>query len=149
MNNMNNKKSKIESFTGDYAFLSNAYNCKIEFEGLVYNNADAAYEAQKCLDKNMMNKFTRLSSAKARAKGRNLPENEEFEYDKVNILYKIVLAKFKQNEDLKRKLLDTGDAELINDNTFRDEVYGVYNGRGMNILGKTLELVRSILKIEG
>lgn len=149
MNNMNNKKSKIESFTGDYAFLSNAYNCKIEFNGLVYNNADAAYEAQKCLDKSIMNKFTRLSSAKARAKGRNLPENEEFEYDKVNILYKIVLAKFKQNEDLKRKLLDTGDAELINNNTFRDEIYGVYNGKGMNILGKTLELVRSILKIEG
>ena len=149
MNNMNNKKSKIESFIGDYTFLSNAYNCKIEFNGLVYNNADAAYEAQKSLDKNMMNKFTRLSSAKARAKGRNLPENEEFEYDKVNILYKIVLAKFKQNEDLKKKLLDTGDAELINNNTFRDEVYGVYNGKGMNILGKTLELVRSLLKIEG
>ena len=114
----------------------------------MYNNADAAFEAQKCLDKNMMNKFTRLSSAKARAKGRNLPENEEFEANKENILYRIILCKFKQNENLKRKLLDTGDAELINNNTFRDEVYGVYNGKGLNLLGKILELVRSILKIE-
>ena len=37
-------------FRGKYFFLSNFCPCRIEYDGLVYQNAEAAYQAQKVLD---------------------------------------------------------------------------------------------------
>lgn len=140
----------INGFEGKYEFLSNAYTCNIEYGGLKYTNVEAAYQAQKCKDKNAMNKFTRLSSAKARAKGRNIEENESFEENKAQIMHDILICKFTQNTDLKKKLLDTKDAKLINNTTFRDTYWGVYlGGTGHNILGKMLELVRAEITVTG
>ena len=58
----------------------------------------------------------------------------------------IVLAKFTQNQFLKEKLLATGDAYLIEGNTWGDRVWGQVNGVGQNRLGKILMEVRDMLK---
>jgi predicted NAD-dependent protein-ADP-ribosyltransferase YbiA (DUF1768 family) len=46
----------------------------------------------------------------------------------------------------KKKLLDTGNAKLINTNTYRDEYYGLYLGKGRNKLGVALMRLRDELK---
>ena len=58
----------------------------------------------------------------------------------------LLMAKFSQNEDLKKKLLDTGDATLIEGNTWGDKYWGVCKGVGKNRLGELLMEVREELK---
>lgn len=75
------------------------------------------------------------------------------------ILYKGLLAKFQQNEKLKKKLVNTGNA-LLAECSKSDKIYGIgislydeqryYPARwqGLNILGFTLMNVRQELSIE-
>ena len=65
---------------------------------------------------------------------------------KTNIMYDICLAKFTQNQDLKEKLLKTGNAILIEGNWWNDTYWGVCNGIGENNLGKILMKIREELK---
>ena len=65
-------------------------------------------------------------------------------------MYKAVLAKFTQHENLKKQLLDTGDAQLV-EHTKRDKYWadggdGGDGSIGLNMLGKTLMRVRNELK---
>ena len=62
---------------------------------------------------------------------------------KVKLMFDLVTEKFKQNPELKQKLLETGNQELIEGNTWNDTFWGVCNGQGQNWLGKILMLVRS------
>ena len=57
-------------------------------------------------------------------------------------MYSVCKAKFTQNTDLLKKLLDTGDAELVEGNTWGDRVWGVCKGEGENRLGKILMRIR-------
>ncbi len=61
-------------------------------------------------------------------------------------LYFIRIAKFTQHSDLGEQLLATGDAELIEGNTWNDTEWGICNGIGDNKLGKILMRIRKILK---
>ena len=63
-------------------------------------------------------------------------------------MYCILWAKFTQNSYLKECLLDTGNAELIEGNTWRDTYWGVCNGIGQNNLGKILMKLRNEFKEE-
>lgn len=53
-------------------------------------------------------------------------------------MYEICKAKFSQNPDLARRLISTGDAELIEGNTWGDRVRGVCGGIGEKVLAKSL-----------
>ena len=41
----------ISSFRGKYRFLSNFFECPIEFDGMKYQNAESAFQAMKTLNK--------------------------------------------------------------------------------------------------
>ena len=60
----------------------------------------------------------------------------------------IVRAKFTQNEDLKWRLIGTGDADLEEGNTWHDTCWGVdaKTGEGQNHLGKILMKIRAELQ---
>lgn len=60
----------------------------------------------------------------------------------------IVMAKFTQNEDLKEKLLSTGNTYLEEGNTWGDRIWGVVDGNGANLLGNILMNVRKELQLE-
>ena len=57
----------------------------------------------------------------------------------------IVLEKFLQNYRLERRLLDTGDAILIEGNWWNDKFWGVCKGEGCNMLGQILMEVRDYI----
>lgn len=73
------------------------------------------------------------------------------------IIYKGLIEKFKQNDDLKQKLLDTGDA-ILAECAVQDEIWGIgismtdpnkndlTKWRGQNLLGFSLMLVREELQ---
>jgi len=59
-----------------------------------------------------------------------------------------VRARFSQHEDLKRLLLDTGDAKLV-EHTTNDDYWGDGgDGSGKNMLGRLLMEVREELRKE-
>lgn len=135
----------ITQFTGEYEFLSNFYNHPIKFNGLKFQNAEAAYEAQRTDDINVRKRFCRLSGNKAKALGRRVEEREMWNYEKEEVMRQIIREKFKAHTELAQKLIDTGDEELINVNTWRDSYWGISNGSGKNKLGRILMQIRSEL----
>ena len=52
------------------------------------------------------------------------------------------------NPQLRQMLVDTGDEELIEGNTWGDVIWGVYKGVGTNWLGKLLMEIREKAKNE-
>ncbi|MGN0992844.1 MAG: NADAR family protein [Bacilli bacterium] len=131
----------INSFKNKYFFLSNYYPCFIEYKGIKYRNNEAAFHAQKDLSRSY--EFQLLTPDKAKKLGRQVKLRQDWEEIKDEIMYEINLEKFKQNEDLKIKLLDTKDEELIEGNNWNDTYWGVCNGIGKNKLGKILMRIRS------
>lgn len=139
---MNNK---ITEFKGDYYFLSNFYPHKLTLYGKTYQNAEAAFHAQKTFDLSVKSQFQNLPPNEAKRLGRQIKLREDWEEIKVEVMEHVIRAKFSE-PDLQDMLLDTGDAILIEGNTWGDKFWGVCDGNGLNMLGKTIMKVRNELK---
>lgn len=131
---------KICGFFNEYRFLSNFYEVPVQYNGLLFRSSEAAFQAQKCPER--ANEFLNLSPDEAKRMGRKINVRSDWESVKDTVMYEIVLAKFSQNEALKKKLIDTGDAFLAEENWWGDKYWGTVNGVGRNQLGKTLMKVR-------
>ena len=128
-------------FRGKYFFLSNFYPCRIEYDGLVYQNAEAAYQAQKELDFEKRKSYQSLNPYDAKRHGRSANLRSDWDDIKDSIMHEIVLAKFQQNPDLKWLLMDVVDP-IVEENTWNDTYWGVCRGKGLNKLGEILTMVR-------
>ena len=91
-------------------------------------------------------RFTDLSPSDAKRLGRKIALRKDWELVKVDRMTDIVRAKFEQNEELARKLLDTGDCFLVEDNDWGDRIWGQVNGQGANLLGNILMQVRQEIR---
>ena len=131
---------KISSFRGQYFFLSNYFTAPVTYQGITFQNNEAAFHAMKC--PSMAAQFATLPPDQAKRLGRTVQLRGDWESVKEQIMYEICLAKFTQNKDLGRMLVATGDAELIEGNTWNDKCWGVCDGEGENKLGKILMRVR-------
>jgi ribA/ribD-fused uncharacterized protein len=131
----------INSFTKEYQFLSNAYNSPIEIDGISYTNAESAFWAQRVKDSRARNKFSRLSGNKARAKAIQAEPVEDWDENINHYMEKVLKAKFSDPKMMKL-LNSTKGCKLINTNTYRDDYWGVYMGKGKNVLGKLLMKIR-------
>ena len=125
----------------EFAFLSNYYPCTVEYEGLVYNSSEAAFQAQKVTDVNEKKKFCNITPNESKRLGRRVHLRKDWESVKDQIMYEIVKAKFSQNEDFKALLLQVKEP-IVEDNTWNDTYWGVCNGVGKNKLGKILEKIK-------
>jgi ribA/ribD-fused uncharacterized protein len=77
---------------------------------------------------------------------RSRPLRPDWEQVKDDVMREVVLAKFTQHEDLRRALLDTGDAELV-EHTANDAYWADGgDGSGRNMLGIILMEVRAQLR---
>ena len=135
----------IKQFFDAYAFLSNFYNAPVSYNGLIYQNSEAAFQAQKEIRDEDRKKYTRMNPSQAKLAGRQCKLRKDWEEIKEQTMYEIVKAKFTQNEALTRLLLATGDAYLEEGNWWHDTIWGVCNGVGQNKLGKILMRVREEL----
>ena len=73
----------------------------------------------------------------------------DWEDVKQQIMYKALLAKFSQDEELRRLLAETGDKLLVENSPF-DNFWGDGgNGRGQNHLGRLLMKVRALISVSG
>ena len=135
----------ITRFKGKYEFLSNMYPEVLYVDGQIYPSAEHAFQAMKCLDKDdRIAMSLRRSSEEAKKAGRLVDLRPDWEEVKVDMMYKVLKAKF-EDPELAQKLRDTGDEELIEGNTWKDTFWGVYKDNGQNMLGKLLMKVRKEL----
>lgn len=136
----------IDSFKGKYFFLSNFYEAPIIYDGITYLNNEAAFQAQKTINKEKRIDFSMLNPSQAKRMGRRVPLRPDWEEVKFNIMYEVCKAKFTQNNSCRENLLKTGNAELIEGNDWGDKIWGQVNGIGENNLGKILMKIREELK---
>ena len=141
---------KIDHFRGEYGFLSNFWEVPVAYKGLTYGSNEAAFQAQKCMTKEEKQEFTQLRPSASKKLGRQVQLRPDWEEVKVGIMEEIVRAKFTQNEDLKWRLIGTGEAYLEEGNTWHDTFWGVdaKTGEGLNHLGRILMKVREELRCE-
>ena len=142
----------IDSFRGEFAFLSNFHPSPIKYRDLDFPTAEHAYQYEK----NPMDPYARkirmernlLTPGMAKRIGRKIETSSTWGHNKIHFMFYIVLMKFQQNPALKKLLLATGDQELVEGNDWGDTFWGVCNGEGRNELGKILMDVRDILRAE-
>ncbi len=137
----------ISSFRDEYFFLSNFYPVEIKLDGIVYPNAETAFQAQKTMDVEERRKFSMLKNpVQAKRLGRKVKLRDDWEEVKLDIMTEIVSQKFLQHPHLIEMLLQTGDEELIEGNKWGDRFWGVCKGKGENHLGKILMKIRDVYK---
>lgn len=138
----------IDSFEGEYEFLSNFYLANVEYEGLTYTSSESAYQASKFTEG--QENFIGLAPMESKKLARKNKELIRKDWNGVKFftMLNIVREKFKQNEYLASKLLATGNAKLIEGNYWNDTYWGVCEGQGSNKLGAILMKVRQELKKE-
>ena len=146
-----------------HGYLSNWYPAPFMLDGIAFSSAEQYLMYNKCVI------FGDLASAQAvldtsdparqQAIGRKAAGFNGTVWDgmKQIVAYRGLMAKFSQNEDLKTRLLDTGDAYLV-ECAHTDKIWAcgirlheearfdISKWRGQNLLGFTLMAVREALK---
>lgn len=147
----------INAFRGKYDFLSNFYvgvNPIYTSSGLPGKTLEHAYQAEKAQDKlDQLMVLAAETPAKAKEAGRRVQLSPNWEYDKVDIMARLLQQKFADDPDLRARLLATGDDELVEGNTWGDMFWGVdlkpnskTFGYGANMLGILLMDLREDLR---
>jgi len=135
----------IDSFTGDYKFLSNFYPCKVKLDDVEYPSVEHAYQAAKTLDLDERKPFHKrplLTAGESKKMGRKLKIRPDWESVKLKVMEDLLAQKF-ADPVLKKQLQETGDAKLIEGNYWGDDFWGVDKKKGgKNHLGKLLMKIR-------
>ena len=142
---------EIGYFREEYDFLSNFYPTKVLFDGIIYYNSEAAYQAQKCLQQTDKEQFALLSADEAKRLGKKVEMRWDWDDVKFKIMERVVYEKFTQNPTLAQDLLNTGDRILKEGNYWKDLYWGVdlKTGEGENNLGKILMSLRDYIRQNG
>lgn len=144
---------RITRFTGRYFFLSNFYAAPTFYAGKNYLNSEAAFQSAKCRNIEDRKEFQLLQAREAKKLGMRVKLRSDWEWVKDGIMYEIVKNKFMEDNILRKKLLNTEDAYLVEGNTWHDNYWGncicgeCRNVVGKNKLGKILMDVRASLII--
>lgn len=137
----------IDKFQDEHCWLSNFWPCIIKDDlGREWLSAEAAYQAMKSEDRKVQDQFLELNPFQAKKLGKRILIRPGWANNRLEVMKRIVMAKFTQNRDLKEKLISTGDEELIEGNWWGDTFWGVCHGKGQNHLGKILMEVRKELR---
>ena len=146
-------KDEIDSFSGEYRFLSNFWPVTITYEDIVYPSVEHAYQAQKTDHEGVRQEIANLETpGNAKRFGEELKLLGQIRLDwndELRLLHMAALVEIKfslSNPELAQQLIATGDVELIEGNNWGDTFFGFCDGQGENHLGKILMNVREKLK---
>lgn len=131
-----------------YGCFSNFSAHPITIDNILWPTSEHYYQAHKFKDTRLIERIRALASPEEAAKyGRSMPESlrPDWERVKIDVMRRAVTEKFTQHLSIRKILLDTGDAELI-EHTENDRFWGDGgDGSGLNMLGKLLMEVRASL----
>jgi ribA/ribD-fused uncharacterized protein len=140
----------IESFSEEFRFLSNFWITPVTFEGKTFPSVEHAYVFAKMRPGSIeqglvLHVINQLTPGQMKKIGREIPLRDDWDSIKLDVMRTLIRSKFSLNDELKTKLLATGNVVLIEGNTWGDVFWGVCNGVGQNNLGKILMEIRDEL----
>lgn len=146
--------STVFFYEQDFYVLSNFSAFTLEWRNLRFDTSEAAYHYEKFIDGSaranvIANAILRARSAHDAfklAEENKARRRPDWDGVKVGIMGSILRAKAAQHEYVRRKLLATGERELI-ENSWRDSFWGWGPNRdGKNMLGRLWMEIRGELR---
>lgn len=153
MNHKLDTDTQVFFYEQDFYVLSNFSAFTLQWKGMRFDTSEAAYHWEKFSGDSGEAELTRhfIKTAASAHEAFKIAESnkkhrrQDWDVVKVDIMRDILRAKAEQHEYVRRKLLATGDRELIED-SWRDDFWGWGpNHDGQNMLGKLWMEVRSEL----
>jgi predicted NAD-dependent protein-ADP-ribosyltransferase YbiA (DUF1768 family) len=156
----------ITQFKGKYDFLDPAYYCLAEYDGVIYNSAEAAFLAAQYDDPYFRSMFRdpSLPIWRARELSKRLQKRRDWTPElSLDLIRQITLDKFCRSLNLRSLLLATRHELIVAENNWHEQFWGrcICNIRpgkygrkdaclvsGSNHLGKILMSVRDRLTVE-
>lgn len=133
----------IESFSGEYSFLSNFHY--LEKPLLIYPTVEHFYVAMKTTDRAKRSEIAKHPAKGLKAFGRSFELRADWEDIKLEVMEYGLRYKFSDhNPNLRQKLIDTGNLHIQEGNWWNDKFWGVClkTNIGENNLGKLLMKIR-------
>lgn len=145
--------------------FSNFYETNFKLDGVDYKSAEHAFEAVKAKTFGDEDSFAKILKAKSAQSAKSFGNKvKDFKEDlwkekQDEVMKSILRAKFTQNLELRKKLLDSADKRLANADS-RDKYWGIGTSantemakdpkkwKGENKLGNMLEELRTEIKAE-
>lgn len=154
------KGNKLEFYSKDIPFfwLSNSSEHPLFVDGARYPTAEHLFQAQKFIDHrpDIANKVRKASNPIeairiARTYAKEIRPDWIKDGVNVSTMRMVLLTKFTQHTDLRLALLETGDAEIVhaspNDAFWGSAATANSEGRGRNMLGRTIMQTRELLRV--
>ena len=146
----------------EYGCFSNFYPCEFDYAGRHYQSSEQYIMAQKALafwDNDAFFEILKSEPKTAKAIGKKVKKYSDKVWSAIRpqVVRRGIRAKFQQNDDLRKCLLDTGDKILV-EAAPHDSIWGIgmdatdpditvpSKWKGQNLLGKTLMRVRADLR---
>lgn len=127
-----------------YGWLSNFHRSPQTIDGVTYPTNEHFYQSQKANDKVTSQwiasapiPFLAMKAGRFLRRGKSL-RDDWGEKVKIEVMLRGLRAKFSQNPELRKKLLETRDA-VLHENSPTDMFWGI---KGKSMLGKLLMQVR-------
>ena len=138
----------IDNFhTPGYEFLSNFAASPMQVAGILYPTSEHAYQAMKTgIESERRTVAACLTPGQAKRAGKGVTMRRGFQEKRELVMLALVRCKFR-NPTLAALLLATGDAQLVEGNTWGDQFWGRCQGQGENRLGLILMRVRDELRL--
>ena len=146
---MCNEQTGVIHFLGTgFQDLSNFSAHEVEIDGVVFKTVEHAYQALRVVPGARKKIMEATSPIRAWQEGQACKERNELllDYNKDELMEKILRAKLVQHEDVRELLLSSGERELVK-NTETDSYWGNgKDGLGQNKMGKLWMRLRTELQ---
>ena len=146
-------------FHSESSFLSNFHPSPIWAEGQAYPTAEHYYQASKCRLAGDMGIMKRVMTAQTPLEAKkiadDIQDSAEWRTKRDEVMSRVISAKFDQNDDLAKKLLGTGEANLFESTmntyfgigaTLHSKEVRDMSFKGLNKLGELLQNKREALQ---
>lgn len=132
-------KRRIFFYEHEFYVFSNFSSFMLFWQGKLYPTSEHAYHSEKFEDEDLKEQIRSALSAHDAVKLAHANTDKyrsDWDDIKLNIMKEILRAKINQHTYVKKKLLESGDKELVED-SWRDSYWGWGpNKNGQNHLGK-------------
>lgn len=143
----------FSSGTAELGWLSNFYHThdtQFRIGKTCFYSVEQAFQCYKAANEDAFDYVWKgINPSECKRRGRRVVLTDNWDLKRIPVMSMCVLAKFEQNDYLKKKLLDTGDEVLVEYTTWGDTFWGVNtNYEGSNHLGKIIMSVRHMLSFD-